>query len=80
MKRRAPKPLVVPLREAAELLSVSTRTLERMHAAGTLVILKIGRLRMVPISEIERMTSMPKLDHSAPPTTTRVVGSVVGAD
>lgn len=45
------------LTEAAERIGVSRRTLYHMIAAGTLATIKLGRRRLVPPGEIERLTS-----------------------
>ena len=48
-------PLLVDRDAAASLLSVSRRTLERMIAAGALATIYIGRRRLVPRAELERI-------------------------
>jgi len=46
-------PLAVPLDEAARLLGVSRDSLER-HVLADLRIVRRGRLRLVPVRELER--------------------------
>lgn len=45
----------VSIREACEILSVSSQTIYRMRRDGDLRLTKIRRRTFVPISEIERL-------------------------
>lgn len=48
-------PILVTLRQAAELLGVSTRTIQNLIAAKQLPSRKIGRRRLVPYSGLQAL-------------------------
>jgi excisionase family DNA binding protein len=56
-KKRAadagPAPLVVSAREAARMLSISTRTLSELTSTGEMPSLKIARRRLYRVADIE---------------------------
>jgi excisionase family DNA binding protein len=57
--------LVVPLKRAAQLLSVSPRTLRRLVGAGVLSAVMLGGRQMIPTSELKRVTQ-PRQTREAP--------------
>lgn len=52
-----PTPRNLSIQEACEAIGVSRRTVYKLTASGRLATVKIGRRRLVPPSEITRMTS-----------------------
>jgi excisionase family DNA binding protein len=49
------RPILVTLRRAAELLGVSTRTVQNLIAAKELPSRKIGRRRLIPYSALQAL-------------------------
>lgn len=54
--------LLYDMDEAAELLSMSRRQLERMAARSEVATLKIGSLRRIPAAELVRLSEGGKAD------------------
>lgn len=50
-------PAALTIARAAQELSISVRTLRRMIAEGRVLTCEIGRVRMIPRTEIERLTT-----------------------
>jgi excisionase family DNA binding protein len=50
-------PCVVPVKEAARLLSLSLAKTYGLLASGELKSVKIGRSRRIPLSEIQRLST-----------------------
>jgi excisionase family DNA binding protein len=50
-------PAVVPVKEAARLLSISLAKTYGLLASGELKSVKIGRSRRIPLSEIQRFST-----------------------
>jgi excisionase family DNA binding protein len=49
------EPLLVSVREAAEMLGVSIRTAAKLVDSGELRSLKIGRRRLVPVAAVHEL-------------------------
>jgi len=58
------EPLLSPKREAARALGVSVRTLETLIALGELKSIRVGRRRLIPVTELERFA---RHDHQTGP-------------
>lgn len=61
--------VLLPLKEAARLLSVSPRTLRRLVLSGVLGTVMLGGRPMVPTSEIQRLAQLPTSSEQAPAET-----------
>lgn len=58
------RPTTLKFTEAAEALSVSARHISRMVRRGSLMTVDIDGARRIPMSEIQRVASMPSLPSS----------------
>ena len=54
--KKTVRPLLVPMRDAAELLGVSQRTVQNLITAKALPSRKIGRRRLIPFSALQALT------------------------
>jgi len=59
-------PSALTIARAAEELSVSVRKLRRMVSEGEIFACEVGRTRMIPRSEIERLTTPQEAPRRAP--------------
>ncbi len=57
------EPLLVSVRRAAELLSLSPRSVQMYIASGALVSRKVGKRRLIPFVALERFA---RADHQVP--------------